>query len=118
MTDDQLEWLIEGADHAPEGAAFSTLPSVLSRNVHGCFMDDVLRARHVREIGIENVMVETDSPHTASSRPHSMQTARERLAHLTDEEQYLVLQGNARRVFDLEPAAIPGDDHVPEEIVS
>ena len=63
-------------------------------------MDDVFRARHVREIGVENVMIETDSPHTASSRPHSMQTARERLAHLTDEEQCVVLQGNARRVFD------------------
>jgi len=83
---------------------FSVLPSEQFRNnVYGCFIDDVFGSRHASEIGIENIMIETDYPHSASSWPHSLETAHRRLNHLSEGEKYLVLQGNARRVFQLDP---------------
>ncbi len=88
--------------------AFSSLPSTLFReHVYGCFIEDAFGSQNIRTIGVENVMIETDYPHTDSTWPDSLATAHKRLQALTEDEQYLVLQGNARRVFNFEPAPPP-----------
>lgn len=93
-----------------EGArVFDVAPSELFRqHVYGCFIDDSFGARHVEEVGIDNVMIETDYPHGDTSFPNSISSAHEQLAGKSDEVKYKILQGNARRVFDFQPAEIPG----------
>ncbi|HSS09244.1 MAG TPA: amidohydrolase family protein, partial [Acidimicrobiales bacterium] len=70
-------------------------------HVFGCFIDDRFGARHLDEIGWDNVMMETDYPHGDGTFPHSLARAKELLAPYSSEQQYQVMQGNARRVFRL-----------------
>jgi predicted TIM-barrel fold metal-dependent hydrolase len=69
------------------------------RHVYGCFIDDEFGCRNVHDVGVDNVMLETDYPHADSTWPNSWPLAKERLAGLTDEEVYKIVQGNARKVF-------------------
>jgi predicted TIM-barrel fold metal-dependent hydrolase len=73
-------------------------------HIYGCFIDDVHGVRSLQEIGTDNVMIETDYPHSDSSWPNSISRAHEQLAGLPDEQAYKVLRGNAERVYRFEPA--------------
>ena len=87
---------------------YSVLPSQLFReHVYGCFIQDEYGAANIDRIGAENIMIEVDYPHTDCTWPNSLETAHRALAGCTDEQQWLILQGNARRVFDFEPAPPP-----------
>ncbi len=80
------------------------LPSeIFRKHVYGCFINDRVGLKLIDEIGIDNVMIETDFPHNATWFPHSMEKAMEGLGHLPDDVQYKVLRGNAERVFQLRP---------------
>src|SRR5713101_2276263 len=82
-----------------------TLPSETFReHIFGCFIDDIHGADCIDGIGIDNIMIETDYPHTDSSWPNSIELAHKRLAGRSDADMYKILQGNARRVFRFEPA--------------
>jgi predicted TIM-barrel fold metal-dependent hydrolase len=88
----------------------ASIPSELFRErVFGCFIDDVHGLDCLDLIGVDNVMIETDYPHTDSTWPNSIANAHKRLAGRSDEDIYKILQGNAMRVFDFQPAAIPGE---------
>ena len=45
------------------------------------FIDDIFGAQHLREIGVDNVMLETDFPHSDSATPNTMKMAEERFAY-------------------------------------
>jgi predicted TIM-barrel fold metal-dependent hydrolase len=82
----------------------SVQPSELFRkHVYGCFIDEPHGAQDIEYIGVDNVMIETDYPHTDSSWPNSLLTARKGLAHLSEDDQYKVMRGNAERVFRFTP---------------
>src|ERR1700750_734586 len=51
-------------------------------HLDGCFIDDVHGLESLHVIGEDNVMIETDYPHSDSTWPDSIKLARERLAHL------------------------------------
>jgi predicted TIM-barrel fold metal-dependent hydrolase len=86
-------------------ANVAQLPSEIFReHVFGCFIHDPMGLKLIHEIGIDNVMIETDFPHTASWFPYSMPKAQESIAHLTTEERIKVLRGNAEAVFNFTPA--------------
>jgi predicted TIM-barrel fold metal-dependent hydrolase len=76
-------------------------------HVYGCFIDDVHGLNSLDVIGENNVMIETDYPHSDSTWPDSIKLAQERLAHLTPEVQYKILRGNAERVFRFTAATRP-----------
>jgi predicted TIM-barrel fold metal-dependent hydrolase len=78
-------------------------------HVYGCFIDDFTGMRLIREIGVDNVMIETDYPHSDSTWPHCIDLAHKQLAatDLDDEEKYKVLRGNAERVFHFQAAEPP-----------
>ena len=96
----------DGDGHAVR--ELNALPSELFRsNMYGCFIDDMHGVDSLDAIGIDNVMIETDYPHTDSTWPNSMKTAQERLRHRSDEDVYKIFQGNARRVFNFTPAEAP-----------
>jgi predicted TIM-barrel fold metal-dependent hydrolase len=96
--------VVEGA----EGLDFSTPPSQLFRDhIYGCFIDEMHGPRSMSEIGVDNVMIETDYPHTDSSWPNSIEFAHKNLTHLSDEDKYKILRGNAERVFNFTPSEPP-----------
>jgi predicted TIM-barrel fold metal-dependent hydrolase len=82
---------------------------VFRNHIFGCFIDDIHGLKNIREIGVDNVMIETDYPHSDSTWPNSIQHAHKQLqaADLTDEEKFKVLRGNAERVFRFTPAEPP-----------
>jgi predicted TIM-barrel fold metal-dependent hydrolase len=73
-------------------------------HVYGCFIDDVFGAANLDDVGVDNVMAESDYPHTDSSWPHTHETMRKCLDGRSDEDLWKIFQGNARRVFRFEPA--------------
>ena len=91
----------------PEGLLEADTMQLFRDHVYGCFIDDIVGVANLDYIGVDNVMVESDYPHTDSSWPNTMPTLRERLKGRSDEDLYKILQGNARRVFDFTPAPAP-----------
>jgi hypothetical protein len=93
---------------ATDPAVFPESPRQLFRDhIYGCFIEDEFGAANLDYIGVENVMIETDYPHTDSLWPHSLEAAHKGLEGRSDADKYKVLQGNARRVFNFEPAPYP-----------
>jgi predicted TIM-barrel fold metal-dependent hydrolase len=79
-------------------------------HVYGCFIDDLHGVANVRTVGIDNVTIETDYPHSDSTWPNCIQHAHEQLSTnptLTDEEKFRILRGNAERLFHFTPADVP-----------
>ncbi|TDD38365.1 amidohydrolase [Actinomadura sp. KC06] len=76
-------------------------------HVFGCFIDDIHGIRNLDVIGEDNVMIETDYPHSDSTWPDCIKLAQERLADIDPQVAYKVLRGNAERVFRFTPADPP-----------
>jgi predicted TIM-barrel fold metal-dependent hydrolase len=108
-----------GRDYAPDGNGvlrpFPADPdlfpddpiSLFRTHMSVTFIADTAGCRLIDLIGVDNVMFETDYPHSDTMFPHSQQVARESVAHLSDQDAFKVLRGNAMRVFNFRPAA-PG----------
>ena len=93
--------------HPARPGTFPDDPVALFRDhIFGCFIEDQFGARNLDAIGFDNVMVETDFPHGDSRWPNSAEVVHQMLAGYSDEERHKVLQGNAMRVFNFEPAII------------
>jgi predicted TIM-barrel fold metal-dependent hydrolase len=88
-----------------EPTTYDFVPSELFReHIYGCFIDEPQGAKLIETIGVDNVMVEADYPHTDSSWPNSLQISRSQVDHLSPDDQYKVLRGNAERLFRFTPA--------------
>ncbi len=68
-------------------------------HVFGCFIDDIHGIKNLDVIGENNVMIETDYPHSDSTWPDSIKLAQKRLSDLPGDVQVKVLRGNAERLF-------------------
>ena len=91
-----------------ERAQGERLPSEIFRDhVYGCFIHDPVGLKMLDEIGVDNVMIETDFPHNSTWFPFSMQKAQEGLAGLPSDVKHKILRANAERVFDFSPIAPP-----------
>jgi predicted TIM-barrel fold metal-dependent hydrolase len=96
------------ARESTRAANFTVPPRQLFKDhIFGCFIDDRHGTQSLDEIGVDNVMIETDYPHTDSSWPNSREAARKMLSGRTDEEIHKILRGNAERVFNFVPAEPP-----------
>jgi predicted TIM-barrel fold metal-dependent hydrolase len=71
--------------------------------VFGCFIDDIHGLKNLDEIGEDNVMIETDYPHSDSTWPNSLKLAKDRVAHLDPVVQHKILRGNAEALFRFKP---------------
>ena len=79
-------------------------------HIYGCFIDDVAGIRCLDLIGEDNVMVETDYPHSDTSWPNSIDSLNRLIGHLPESSQRKIRRGNAERVFQFtaaEPAIAP-----------
>jgi Amidohydrolase len=85
------------------------LPAVREQfrgHVFGSFIDDPHGIKNIDEIGVDNVMIETDFPHSSARFPNSATVAGELLATLSTDHRDKILQGNACRVFRFDPIAV------------
>jgi predicted TIM-barrel fold metal-dependent hydrolase len=81
---------------------------IYKRQIYNCMIPDYEGWAYLDELGTDNVMLETDFPHSDSSFPHSIDEVRRHIGHLSDEDRFKVQLGNACRVFGYElPAAVP-----------
>lgn len=80
--------------------------SYVKDHIWGCYIDDQFGADNLHVIGIDNVMVEVDYPHTDSTWPNSHKVLAEQLAHLSEEDRYKVTRGNAEKLFSFKPSGI------------
>jgi predicted TIM-barrel fold metal-dependent hydrolase len=78
-------------------------------HIYGCFIEETSGLRCLDIIGEDNVMVETDYPHTDTTWPHSIDIARKLVSELPAPTQYKILRGNAERLYRFTPADPPRD---------
>jgi predicted TIM-barrel fold metal-dependent hydrolase len=117
---DRQQWARSGdftgniltGDMRQSGSAFGDTPTfdpfeVFQKQVYGCMLADDYGWEALSYLGYDNVMVETDFPHSDSSFPNSAELANKHLAGLSEEDRHKVLVGNACRVFNFTPAEVP-----------
>lgn len=71
-------------------------------NIHVTFFEDAFGVSVIDEIGVDNVMFETDYPHGDSVWPDCLTVAERETAGLSPENIEKVVRGNARRLFRLD----------------
>jgi predicted TIM-barrel fold metal-dependent hydrolase len=91
---------------AARGARRATeLPSsVIPGRVFGCIFDDYEGLRNRDVVGIDQILLETDFPHTDSTYPNSEKVLGDMMieAGLNDEEIWKVTRGNAIHAYGLD----------------
>jgi predicted TIM-barrel fold metal-dependent hydrolase len=113
VLDKQRYWIKRGQrfmDHAGSDALdLDTLDirQTFHDHVFGCFIEDKHGIASIDEIGEDNIMVETDYPHSDSTWPNSIKVIKELVAHLPEATQYKVMRGNAERLYRFTPAEPP-----------
>lgn len=84
------------------------MPSAVFReHVVGCFIHEPITPALVETLGEDNIMIETDYPHTATNWPYSLERAFECIGGLPEDVQYKILRGNAEHVFNFVSAEPP-----------
>ena len=108
-----LPYILERADYTWErhrwytGMENARKPSDLFRdNIFGCFIADEAGIANVERIGVDNVMFESDYPHSDSNWPHARKMLAESLAKVPDEVARKIAEDNARRVFQFPRAGL------------
>lgn len=113
VLDKQRHWVKKGQrfmDHGTnEGVDLDTLDvrATFRDHVFGCFIHDEHGLASIREIGEDNIMCETDYPHSDSTWPDCIEVARKQIAHLEPEVQHKLLRKNAERLYRFVPADLP-----------
>ncbi|MGV0806517.1 amidohydrolase family protein [Mycolicibacterium setense] len=77
------------------------------KHIFGCVIEDRHALKNLAEIGEDNVMVETDYPHSDSTWPNCIDVARDTMKDLPERVQYKLLRGNAERLYRFTPAEPP-----------
>ncbi|MEZ5166861.1 MAG: amidohydrolase family protein [Acidimicrobiales bacterium] len=85
----------QGEERLPEP------PSYYRRQIYSCFFKDSAGMKLLDDVGIDNVLFETDYPHSDGTFPHSRETAQRLFGHLAPDDVYKLARGNAIRLFDL-----------------
>jgi predicted TIM-barrel fold metal-dependent hydrolase len=103
-----LPYFIERADYAHRkhrfwtGSKIDVTPSELFRqSIYANFISDRAGVAMREMIGVDNIMLGTDYPHTDSSWPDTQQVIKEQMSDISDEDRYKICAGNAIKVFNL-----------------
>jgi predicted TIM-barrel fold metal-dependent hydrolase len=112
VLDKQRYWVKRGQTfmgHAGNGADLDTLDIRQSfrDHVYGCIIEDHHAVKSLDEIGEDNIMCETDYPHSDSTWPDCIAVARNTMKDLPENVQYKLLRGNAERLYRFTPAEPP-----------
>ncbi len=93
-------------DAGVEMEGFSVIDT-FRKHIYGCFIDDLHGIRNLDVIGVDNVMIETDYPHSDSTWPNCLEHAQKQLEGLPDSDRHKIMRGNAERLFQFTPAPAP-----------
>jgi predicted TIM-barrel fold metal-dependent hydrolase len=112
VLDKQRFWVQRGVqfmEHATTDVDLNTIDirTLFRDHVFGCFIDDAHGIASIDEIGEDNIMCETDYPHSDSTWPDCIGVVKKRIGHLSPEVQYKLLRGNAERLYRFTPAEPP-----------
>jgi predicted TIM-barrel fold metal-dependent hydrolase len=72
------------------------------RQIFGCFINDAHGLKSLDEVGLDNIMSETDYPHSDSSWPDTKEIVSGLVAGLDDESVHKILRGNAIDLLQLD----------------
>ncbi|MEM9202013.1 MAG: amidohydrolase family protein [Actinomycetota bacterium] len=86
----------QGEERLPEPPSF-----YYHRQIYSCFFKDTAGMKLLDEVGVDNVLFETDYPHSDGTYPHSKQVAHSLFGHLEPEVVHKLARGNAITLFDL-----------------
>lgn len=108
----QRFWVQKGKtfmDHAATDVDLDTLNvrEDFRNHIFGCFIRDEHGIASIDEIGEDNIMCETDYPHSDSTWPNCIDVVKKQISHLSPEVQYKILRGNAERLYRFTPAEPP-----------
>jgi predicted TIM-barrel fold metal-dependent hydrolase len=81
--------------------------ATFKEHIFGCFIEDQAGLASIDRIGVDNVMIETDYPHSESTWPNSITYAHKQLAGFDDASKLKILRTNAERLFHFTPAEPP-----------
>jgi predicted TIM-barrel fold metal-dependent hydrolase len=121
-----LPYAIERMDHAHLHHTWARgerkikeLPSVyVRRNVFGCIFSDRHAIENAADIGVDNLMFETDFPHADGVYPHTRDHIVQQFDGVDPETTYKILRGNAIRLFELDFDREPRRDDQLEPVLS
>jgi predicted TIM-barrel fold metal-dependent hydrolase len=108
VLDKQRYWVMRGQqfmDHATTDVDLDTLNirELFRDHVFGCFIEDHHGIASIDEIGEDNVMCETDYPHSDSTWPNAPEIAMKYLAGVPDADVNKITHENAVRLFRFDP---------------
>jgi predicted TIM-barrel fold metal-dependent hydrolase len=101
-------YVMEGSDHEWERRrlwteGLTTRPSELfKRQVYVNFWFETSGIEQRHSVGVDNIMWESDYPHTASTYPKSWTYIEDTLKNVPEEERSKILYRNAMRLYNLE----------------
>jgi len=102
-----MPYIIERSDYTWErhryytGMADAQKPSdVFREHIFGCFIYDDAGLHALDRIGVDNVMFESDYPHSDCNWPHTRKMLAESVAHLPDDVCRKIAEDNARQLFN------------------
>lgn len=112
VLDKQRYWVKRGTKfmgHAGNEADLDTLDirETFRNHIFGCIIEDRHAIKSLDEIGEDNVMCETDYPHSDSTWPDCIDVARDTMKDLPENVQYKLLRGNAEKLYRFTPAEPP-----------
>jgi predicted TIM-barrel fold metal-dependent hydrolase len=113
VLDKQRYWVSRGQKFMDHGASGDVdlftldIRGTFRDHIYGCFIDDAHGIASIDEIGEDNIMCETDYPHSDSTWPNCLSVVKNRIGHLSEETQYKLLRGNAEKLYRFTPAQPP-----------
>lgn len=112
VLDKQRYWVKRGTKfmgHAGNDADLDTLDirETFRNHIFGCIIEDRHAVKSIEELGEDNIMCETDYPHSDSTWPNCIEVARSTMKDLPENVQYKLLRGNAERLYRFTPAEPP-----------
>jgi len=116
VLDKQRYWVQRGVqfmEHATTDVDLDAIDvrELFAGHVFGCFIDDAHGIASIDEIGEDNIMCETDYPHSDSTWPDCIGVVQRLIKDLPEPVQYKILRGNAERLYRFTPAAPPVPAH-------
>jgi len=103
----RMDHAYERHRHWMRGRELERSPSEYFReHIYFTFQDDYTAFQFRDHLNIERMMWANDYPHSDSTWPHSQQLLAEHLGEMSEQEQNLIVHGNAARLYRLDTAAL------------
>jgi uncharacterized protein len=101
-----IPYLLEGLEYMSREADLeydTPLTEVFRRQVYACtFFERRNFLDTIRQVGVDNIMFETDFPHPACLYPEGLEYLVDVIAEMTEEERFKIFSGNAAKVYNID----------------